>query len=167
MSQLFETDPIRRSALIKDDYRYLLERYWGERNLVLFVMLNPSTADGTKDDPTIRRCIGFAKSNGFLGLRVVNLYAWRATEPQEIFKAADPIGPENDKWIDQAAFTCDTIVAAWGTLGQPERVHHVMRILEAHKLVYCLGRTKDGHPRHPLGVNSKRKLERFSLEGGA
>lgn len=167
MKKLFETDPLQRSAFMDGEYRFALERRWAEGPSLLFCMLNPSTADGMKDDPTIRRCVGFAKFNQFAALAVVNLYAFRATEPELVFKAADPVGLGNDTYIDKYAKACGGIVAAWGTLGHPDRVRDVMRILEAHQPVYCLGRTKDGHPRHPLYVDGKRKLERFTLEGTA
>jgi hypothetical protein len=119
---------------------------------VLFVMLNPSTADASQDDPTIRKCIGFAKGWGFGSLAVANLYAYRATQPHELGRADDPIGPENDDWIVTLANEADCIIAAWGAspYAAPERAREVVEILDHDTGVHCLGLTKDGHPCHPL-----------------
>lgn len=143
------------SALISDCgfYRYRLGRRWGDGEIVGFVMLNPSTADAEKDDPTIRRCIGFAKQWGFDGIEVVNLFAYRATFPSDLIKAVDPIGPDNDQHIRAVASTCRTIVAAWGQLwhGFETRGRNVAAILEdGFRKLKCLGVTKDGFPKHPL-----------------
>lgn len=120
-------------------------------------MLNPSTADAVKDDPTIRRVIGFARSWGCGSLQVLNLFAIRATDPRVMLAADDPVGPENDEHIARelrAAKSEDRFVlAAWGAHGgHRARDFHVM-----HRLVdgvdwRCLGRTHQGHPKHPLYV---------------
>lgn len=91
----------RMSAVLSDDgqYRCQLERTWGFGDAVTFVMLNPSTADARKDDPTIRRCLSYARSWGYDGIRVVNLYALRSSDPKMLKTVADPVGPENDAWI--------------------------------------------------------------------
>lgn len=142
-------------------YRYTLTREWGEgRDGVLWIMLNPSTADAEQDDPTIRRCIAFSKAWGASRLEVVNLYAYRATDPRELLKAADPIGPDNDREIEQAILRATWIVAAWGTKGG-ERGGQIRRWLRErwYRTPFTLGLTKDGHPRHPLYVPSSQEPE--------
>lgn len=144
-------------------YRYLLQREWLGgyfRGRALFVMLNPSTADATQDDPTIRRCIGFAKAWGCAGLEVVNLYAFRATKPAEMFAAADPVGPRNDTHILAAANRAKVIVLGWGANAKRDRSTDV-RALLSDRQVNALGFTKDGHPRHPLYVRGDAPLLPF------
>jgi hypothetical protein len=117
----------------------------------VFVMLNPSTADATEDDPTIRRCLGFARSWGRTGLIVANLYALRSTDPRELWKHPDPVGPENDARLAWLARQYREIVCAWGANAKPERVARFRTIVRGNggELV-CLGTTKAGSPRHPL-----------------
>ena len=99
-------------------YRWHLARTWdADGSRVAFVALNPSTADATHDDPTIRRCIGFARRWGAGGVDVVNLYAFRATKPRDLFAADDPVGPDNDAWIDAVVARADRVVLAWGHHG--------------------------------------------------
>lgn len=142
-------------------YRYSLTRTWAkpvnrESRVMVFVMLNPSTADAAHDDPTIRRCRGFALREGMDGLFVVNLYALRATNPQELLSAEDPVGPDNDTHVahvfSMAADRGWSIVAAWGAGKYPEavagRVDTVCALSAA--AVSCLGISKGGAPRHPL-----------------
>ena len=137
-------------------YRYALTRTWDLALPVLvFIMLNPSTADWQLDDPTIRRCMGFARDNGFGGIVVVNLFAFRATDPKLMKSAAAPVGADNEAAILDAARRRrpgDVFVAAWGVHGRlNERDRAVVALLEGEGVeVQCLGRTKDGHPRHPL-----------------
>jgi len=134
-------------------YRYVLGRQWdASLSECVFIMLNPSTADDSQDDPTIRRCINFAKSFGCGSLLVGNLYAYRATDPRDLFKAADPTGgPRND------AVLCDILtrgalaVVAWGAHAKSARVAEVLRLSGTHPLT-ALATTKDGAPRHPLYV---------------
>lgn len=137
-------------------YRYRLERTWDASTpSATFVMLNPSTADATTDDPTIRRCIGFARAWGHGGLVVVNLYAYRATDPAELRRVADPVGPDNDQHLQkafaQAAQVGGPVVAAWGTKARPDRVREVAGMAESF---VALRVTKDGHPGHPLYVSA-------------
>ena len=116
---------------------------------VLFVMLNPSTADAETDDPTIRRCAGFARRWGFRELAVANLFALRATNPRELWRASDPVGPENDQHLVEMSSRADAVIAAWGAHGvYRNREQHVLRLLNG--TVEYLGLTKQGHPRHPL-----------------
>ncbi len=100
-------------------YRYALWRQWGEGDdFMLLIGLNPSTADHRQDAPTIRRCIGFARDWGYSGLCVANLFAYRATYPQDLFATADPVGPKNDQWLRRLARQADLVVAAWGNHGR-------------------------------------------------
>ena len=138
-------------------YRYTLTRCWDEtKPAVLFVMLNPSTADADVDDPTIRRCIGFAKAWGHGTLLVWNLYALRATDPTWLDSADDPIGRENEDHLWRLMRRADLIVVAWGA--KPNRGKYVNREKVMFwgpfwdREVVALGVTKDGHPRHPLYV---------------
>jgi hypothetical protein len=153
-------------AIISDcvRYRYTLHRTIQEdaswKQPCLFVMLNPSTADATKDDPTIRRCLGFARAWDCSALTVVNLFGFRATDPRELAHTADPVGPDNDahvrEQIDRHA--SGVIIAAWGA-------HNAARLRGALQLALrsagaqCLGQTKDGSPRHPLYVSGYQRLE--------
>lgn len=151
------------SAVISkcERYRYRLERRWGRGSYCLFVMLNPSTADASKDDPTIRKCVGFAKRWGHAALVVVNLFAWRATDPHELTAAEDPVGGENDGYLIRAAAGAGTIVAAWGRHGRlRNRDVQVKRLLEHHTL-NALGSNKDGTPKHPLYVPHETQLTRW------
>ncbi|MGI0011840.1 MAG: DUF1643 domain-containing protein [Nitrososphaera sp.] len=120
--------------------------------LCLFVMLNPSTADKMKNDPTINRCIAYARAWGFGTLEVVNLFAFRSTDPGQLHEVDDPIGPENDRYILNRATLADCIVAAWGNhgalLGRSDQVRRFL----APKAVQCLGLNKTGEPKHPLYV---------------
>jgi hypothetical protein len=146
-------------------YRYSLIRHWESwQPKLLFIMLNPSTADANLDDPTIRRCIGFAKAWGFGSLEVVNLFAYRATNPEELKKCKDPIGPENDMHIQRAALQTDKIITAWGTNGTLlGRDRKVMDILYSFR-TYCLQMSKNGHPKHPLYIPSSCEPIRYYQE---
>lgn len=150
-----------KDAIFDDSemYRYSLTRVWSNnQNKVLFVMLNPSTADHNVDDPTIRRCINFAKNWGVGSLEVVNLFGYRATDPDELKKAADPIGPDNDIHIQRAALQSDKIILAWGTkeylLGRNKKV--MEDVLFSYK-THCLDISKNGHPKHPLYISANRE----------
>lgn len=114
----------------------------------MFVGLNPSTADETLDDPTIRRCVGFAKDWGYSGLCMTNLFAFRATDPAKMLAAPDPVGPDNDKVLQELAQNAGVVVAAWGTHGAHlKRDAHVRSLLPR---LHCLWLTKAGFPGHPL-----------------
>lgn len=148
-------------------YRYSLWRIW-DPNLprVAFVMLNPSTADGKIDDRTIRRCIGFAMAWGFGALEVVNLFAYRATNPEKLKHCSDPIGPENDDYIKAAVKRANRIITAWGTKGvHYGRNKEVMQILASYS-PQCLEITKAGHPKHPLYVAGSINPVGYSLGAG-
>jgi hypothetical protein len=149
-------------------FRYDLTRVWNpDRERVAFCMLNPSTADGTQDDPTIRRCVGFADAWGYGGLVVVNLFALRATDPKELTKTADPVGPDNDRFIERHA-AGNVVVAAWGAnpskFRRPllrNRPAAVIDIVSGYGLWRHLGLTADKHPRHPLYLPRESKPQPF------
>jgi hypothetical protein len=135
-------------------YRYTLRRAWGVAPPVLFVMLNPSTATAEQDDPTIRRCIGFARQWGAGGLLVANLYALRSTDPRGLSAVPDPVGPDNDSWIQRLAGTSLRVIVAWGAApgpdpARPQRVRSVLRSVGVEEL-WALGLSRSGAPRHPL-----------------
>jgi hypothetical protein len=136
-------------------YRYRLGRAWAApgTGCVLFVMLNPSTADAEHDDPTLRRCIWFAHAWGFGAVDVMNLFAYRAPRPQVLRRVADPVGPDNDRHIDLAAGAATAIVCAWAEQGGYRgRGADVALALRRHRPLLCLGSTKNGQPLHPLYV---------------
>ncbi|MDI6911503.1 DUF1643 domain-containing protein [Nocardioides sp.] len=147
---------VARAARLSEDgrYRYVLGRRWGDGLPATFVMLNPSTADAELDDPTIRRCVGFARTIGADGIHVLNLYAFRATKPEDLWKADDPVGPENDEYLARhaaaAARQCRPIIAAWGANARPARVAQVLALPGMRTALHAFGVTKHGQPRHPL-----------------
>jgi len=146
-------------------FRYVLTRRWGDGPYMLFIMLNPSTADARFNDPTIRRCIEFAKREGFGGLVVVNLYAFRATKPAVLENTLDRVGPMNQAYlIDWATRPeCGKIVVAWGAhpIAKQRRIVPEMLIWMGCEL-HCLGTTKHGQPRHPLYLRGNQPLERWN-----
>lgn len=139
-------------------YRYRLSRAWDTAMpQCLFVMLNPSTADADNDDPTIRRCIGFARAFGCGSLSVVNLFAFRATSPTDMKAAEDPVGPKNDTTIlEEVIYANGPIICAWGAHGGFRgRDRCVLDIIkQASKTPTALKITKDGFPGHPLYLRS-------------
>lgn len=162
------TQSVRKDAALSvcGRFRWWLLREWadGRPETVAFVMLNPSTADATLDDPTIRRCMGFARTWGFARLLVANLFPLRATDPDELLTAEDPTGgPDGVEVLGQVA-RCERVVAAWGSSSIPTRFagrrEEVLAILAAGP-VWCLGRTADGQPRHPLYVAGATLPELF------
>lgn len=140
-------------------YRYALWRHWdwqGYANCVAFIGLNPSTADEVIDDPTIRRCIGFAKAWGYGGLYMLNLFAFRATDPAVMKAAADPIGPTNNEQLAYYQTHVGLTIAAWGRHGSHGgRSTGIRGVLRGP--VHCLGTNKDGSPKHPLYLKGDTK----------
>ncbi|WP_306324146.1 MULTISPECIES: DUF1643 domain-containing protein [unclassified Streptomyces] len=139
------------------EYRYRLDRVWNEDAApMVWVMLNPSTADHVENDPTIRRCTAFAKAAGHGGITVVNLFALRSKNPAHLRGHADPVGPLNEAALVHATNEADRIVAAWGDVTRPERAQQaraVVALLASRgRSLECLGLTGKGHPRHPLYV---------------
>jgi hypothetical protein len=170
------TDPERPPATVQSGaefstcrtYRYALWRAWGEGDSrVAFIGLNPSTADETEDDPTIRRCIGFAKLWGFDGLVMLNAYAFRATDPNDMKAAVrqgiDAVGPENDEtmrqWCDESQSGVQRVVACWGQHCSRYRSDKVKEAI--WRPIECLGLTKDGHPKHPLYLKADTKPQPY------
>lgn len=135
-------------------YRYSLTRSWDEALLqVCFIMLNPSTADAEQDDPTIRRCIAFARAWGYGSLEIVNLFGLRATDPKALYIHPDPIGRSNDVHIIGAVGRSQQVIAAWGNHGTlRERGRFVANAIGQ---CYCLKKTKSGEPNHPLYLSSR------------
>ena len=136
-------------------YRYSLRRTWanGSRKQVLFIGLNPSIADSGSDDPTIRRCVKFAKDWGFNSLEVVNLFAFRATYPKDLFGEAKPEGLHNDSWIKMAHQRSALTIACWGSAGiYRNRSRTVMDLVNN---LFCIRVNRDNSPSHPLYLNSK------------
>lgn len=151
---------MNKSAIISSNekYRYGLLRSWDiHKPYVMFIMLNPSTADGVKDDPTITRCINFAKSWGYGGLWVGNLYAYRATDPKELKNTPDPWGPENFMQLQSMVDRCKIIVCAWGNnKGRPSRIFNKFDNL------FYLGLSNNGTPKHPLYLKKGLKPIAFN-----
>ncbi len=161
---LFPLDGIRRGAAFSPcgTWRYTLDRDW-DASLpgILFVLLNPATADAEKDDSTNTRGIRFAKAWGFGSCIFVNLFAFRTKEPEVMKKAADPIGPDNNDFILLEARRANTIVVAWGNDGTfMDRDQAVLDLLKEFNL-FCMGRTNGGHPKHPLYLPNSTELEVF------
>ena len=134
-------------------YRYRLWRQWdASRPTIGFVGLNPSTADHRTDDPTLRRLLSFSKAWGFGALELVNLYAYRATDPTELRTAQDPVGPRTDVFVRRMARTAETVVVCWGAPGaKGDRAEALLTWMARRGITpYCLGTNKDGSPKHPL-----------------
>jgi len=152
MSLLVQSDALLSPC---GTYRWWLSRTWGAAAPMVFIGLNPSTADASLDDPTIRRCIGFARREGCGGLVMLNLFALRSTDPVLLYPAANPVGTDNDRHIRERAV--GTVVAAWGAHPlAAARAKEVQALLTVPLL--CLGTTKDGSPRHPLYVRADAPL---------
>ncbi|RJE86434.1 DUF1643 domain-containing protein [Paracoccus onubensis] len=151
-----QNEGTRSCAMFSDcgGYRYSLTREWGPGDRLLYVMLNPSRADERQNDPTVERCERRARAMGFDAFRVANIFAWRATRPEELKRAADPVGPENDAVLLEGAAWADRVLCAWGAhgahLGRGAKVERLLR--QNGGCLWHLGLTKDRAPRHPLYV---------------
>lgn len=156
---------MKRSATFSGcrTWRYALYRRWDETlPWCMFIGLNPSTADETEDDPTIRRCIGFAKDWGYGGLIMCNLYGFRSTDPKGLLACADPVGPRNDEALAACAGKAALVVAAWGMHAKPDRADAVVDLLGGS--LCCLGRTLAGFPKHPSRLRKDTPLEAFRAD---
>jgi len=142
-------------------YRYSLSRIWDKKKkYVLFIGFNPSTADEEVDDPTIRRCVNYAKEWGYGGFMMVNLFAYRATLPSKLKKVKYPVGSENDKYIVTLSKKADITVAAWGNNGDfYSRDKEVLSLVPS---LMCLKINKSGQPAHPLYLKKGLKLTKFA-----
>lgn len=139
-------------------FRYALWRRWdwqGYQNQLMFIGLNPSTADETQDDPTVRRCIRFAKDWGYSGLIMMNAYGFRATDPKVMAVASDPVGPGNDRAFRTQRSQVGKIVAAWGNHCSEERAQRICKVI--NRPIHCLATNKSGQPKHPLYIAAKTR----------
>jgi hypothetical protein len=157
---------IENDAVISDcgKYRYLLRRTWDHtKPRALLIMLNPSTADAKLDDPTIRSCVRLLSGLHYGSMEVVNIFGWRATDPDELPKQADPIGPMNERIVAAAISRCDVVVCAWGANAMAARKsQYLCALIRSNKPgIYCFGMTKSGAPKHPLYVKSGTPLITF------
>lgn len=161
---------MKKHAVISDcgKFRYRLWRKWGEGSPLLFIMLNPSTADAEEDDATIRRCTRFAEAHSFGALEVVNLFAYRATDPKDLKRAGWPVGPDNDQAIREAVLDSASVCLAWGShaagLERPGIVLQQLRELGVSRRLFCLRITRGGYPQHPLMLPSHLRLMHFDEE---
>ena len=156
-------DDINSEVIYSDceRYRYSLSRIWdSNRQNVLFVMLNPSTADEFKNDPTVERCERRARMLNFGAFCVCNIFAWRETNPHNLIKISNPIGKDNNLHILRASCSANLVICAWGVHGK-----HLNRDKEVTKLLldnntklYHLGLTKENHPKHPLYIPYSQEI---------
>jgi hypothetical protein len=145
------------------NFRYVLFRRFGEgKRVCTFIGLNPSTADAERNDPTIRRCINFAQGFGYDGLAVINLFAFRATYPEDLKAAEDPVGPRNNYWIKRVVDASDMVLACWGVhgafLGRDEKLVALL----GRQNLHCLGQNQAGSPKHPLYLRSDTIIQPFA-----
>lgn len=161
------------SAIISPcgQYRYQLERHaieGGGSGCVTWIMVNPSTADASEDDATIRKVTGFSRRLGFGWFMVGNVFAYRSTDVRGLARVADPIGPENEAWLRRMMAAAPTVVVAWGPVAKlpkelRKRYQRVVRIAnEIGVTLHCLGTAQDGHPRHPLMLSYDTPLTPWS-----
>lgn len=137
-------------------YRYTLWRDWSdelfksknEKGFVQFIGLNPSVADATIDDNTIRRCKRFTERFGFKAMCMTNLFAWIETDSTKLALVNKPIGDDNDKWLSEIGRQAEIVIACWGTKGNLMKRAAVVKAM--FPKLYCLRKTAEGHPEHPL-----------------
>lgn len=159
---------LQAGALFSDDrqYRYSLWRQWDDDKFsIMFIGLNPSTADETTDDPTVRRCIDYAQRWGYGMLFMANIFAYRATDPSVMKTQDDPIGERNDQFLRWLKVTTKTQVACWGNHGK-----HLNRGFEVGTMLrslHCFGMTKAGQPKHPLYLPKSAELIRLTVLGSS
>lgn len=147
-------------------YRYRLTRTWDGSTLPLVrIMLNPSTADEYVLDPTIRRCVGFSAAAGYGGVEIYNLFAFRSTDPTQLLRERDPVGPDNERYI-RSIRNQHRIIAGWGVVKRQliVKIEVIIGYLEEKRKLECLGVTAGGHPKHPLYVPYKQQFVDFSHE---
>lgn len=151
-------------------YRYALTREGlGGHGTTVFIGLNPSTATAEEDDATIRRCIRFSKDWRSARYVMLNLFAWRSTNPRGLLKVEEPVGRENDQAFFDAVAGAERVIAAWGSHAflkgiLPARAAHVVELLRSARVeLYCLGTAKDGSPRHPLYLPADSELRQWRM----
>ena len=155
-----ELFPEQSGATFSPDrtYRYALWRIWDyTKTGIAFVGLNPSTANESKDDPTIRRVISFAKSWGYGGVYMLNLFAYVTPYPVVLKQCEDPI-KNNDQYLRHYGFKADKVVFAWGNFDVFDRDKYVKAMF---RTAYCLGQNANGSPKHPLYIKSDTPLKPF------
>lgn len=160
-----------KDAVISDDglYRYLLVRQWDpSKELVAFLMLNPSTADKKSDDATTRACRAIAQHAGFGGMIFINLYAFRSKDPDGLYLADDPVGPDNEKTIKWALRRVTKIILAWGNRGPTVLAGHTHAVLNSIRNYwdecYALGVTGQGQPIHPRHMKADTPLRKVNVQ---
>jgi hypothetical protein len=136
-------------------YRFELWRRWAPGPYAMFIGLNPSTADETQDDPTIRRCVRFAQAWGYPALCMTNLFAFRATDPRDLKAEPNPIGWGNNATLIRLSAGAGIVIAAWGVHGAHQ--NRAAEVMELIPELQCLALSKDGHPRHPLYLKADSK----------
>ena len=148
-------------------YRYQLKRQWSSgNNFVLFIGLNPSKADAEIDDPTLTRCIGFSQREGYDGLIIANLFAYRATDPNDLIGEKDYlVGKLNDDWIKRSIDGAQAVVVCWGNdgayLNRSEEVLEILKEYQDDKPIFCLDKNATGQPKHPLYAKGDKEWIRF------
>ncbi|RYF78888.1 MAG: DUF1643 domain-containing protein [Cytophagaceae bacterium] len=141
-------------------YRYTLWRIWdSSKPMIMFIGLNPSTADAELDDPTIRRCIRFATDWEYGGFFMLNLFAFRATDPGDMKKANDPVGLVNNYCLIDIGSRCKDVVFVWGEHGSHRG--RDKQVIAMFPNAWCMGKNKSGRPKHPLYLRSDTRLEPY------
>lgn len=165
---LFNSNPKGMAVIsICEKYRYWLERVWDtEKPKVMFLMLNPSTADSNEDDPTIRRCIGFAKSWGYGSLCVGNIFAYRSTNPKALLTIEDPIGIETSNYLKKMAESSSMIVCAWGNspiINNLLKKFPAWQPLSGLTELHYIELSNDGTPKHPLYLKGDLLPQKYEI----
>ena len=149
-------------------HRYTLVHRWDDLltaetgRAIAWIALNPSTADENQLDPTLRRIRGFSTAWGYTHFIMLNAFAFRATDPADMKAAADPVGPENDRWIAHWAERADRVMVAWGEHGAFLNRHAQVAALLDPQKTFCLARNASGQPKHPLYVAQRTRPVRFA-----
>ncbi len=165
----FPTPPVSSDRIFRDahfskcgSFRYRLTRRWGTGASLTFIMLNPSVADARFDDPTIRRCMSFARREKKDGIVVANLFALVSTSPKGLAFVSDPFGPENVDVLKNVACEAELndspVVCAWGARGRASNAWALAHFRQFRVSLVCLGKTQDGSPRHPLYARADQPL---------
>ena len=155
---------MKSNAILSEDrkYRYVLSRIWDDdKPKVLFLCLNPSTADENTDDRTVTRCINFAKTWGYGGLLIGNLFALRSTDSSKLYSEEDPVGPENDQYLQELAKQASLIIAAWGDNGSYMGRSTKVKAMFSNKGLKCFKINLSKEPKHPLYVSGDATLIDF------